>query len=281
VNNAEYIDRARRLEGMAKKAPAYPDSHGEEPARFFLRVHEHVIGQPLQGGTVLDFGCGVGHSVYSFLKRGFDAFGVDILEFWGKDVSLYGSEAWDTPAQVKARLRVTRDKLPFADESFDLVVSDQVLEHVFDLPTALSEIARVLKPGALAIHRFPNPNGLVEAHTGVPFVWLNRYQWYLKLWALLGWRNSRQRGMNWRDAAASSIATFGTTHYLPNREVLRIARIHGDAWFAEYLSLSEGRAAKLQQKMKGAGLGWISYPLLSCFSHSQVLVIRKRPVQAV
>jgi SAM-dependent methyltransferase len=50
--------------------------------------------------------------------------------------------------------------LPFADASFDFVVSDQVLEHVAGNPqTAVDECRRVLRPGGLAVHTtcFINP----------------------------------------------------------------------------------------------------------------------------
>ncbi len=43
--------------------------------------------------------------------------------------------------------------LPYADNSFDVVISDQVLEHVEgDLKQAVNETFRVLRPGGLAIH---------------------------------------------------------------------------------------------------------------------------------
>lgn len=44
-------------------------------------------------------------------------------------------------------------KLPFADNTFDAVISDQVLEHIEgDVFQAIEESRRVLKPGGLAIH---------------------------------------------------------------------------------------------------------------------------------
>jgi SAM-dependent methyltransferase/glycosyltransferase involved in cell wall biosynthesis len=53
------------------------------------------------------------------------------------------------------------EALPFPDESFDLVCSRHVMEHVGDPQKALSEIKRVLKPGgyvaAVTPHRFPDP----------------------------------------------------------------------------------------------------------------------------
>jgi len=51
-------------------------------------------------------------------------------------------------------------KLPFKDEEFDAVVSDQVLEHVEGEPQmAVNELFRVLKPGGISLHTtcFINP----------------------------------------------------------------------------------------------------------------------------
>jgi SAM-dependent methyltransferase len=42
------------------------------------------------------------------------------------------------------------DGLPFDDERFDVVVSNQVLEHLADTDAFVSEVARVLRPGGVA-----------------------------------------------------------------------------------------------------------------------------------
>src|SRR5215208_7835716 len=47
--------------------------------------------------------------------------------------------------------------IPFADESFDLVFSSNVLEHVRCLSSLLTEMHRVLKPTGLAVHILPSP----------------------------------------------------------------------------------------------------------------------------
>lgn len=47
------------------------------------------------------------------------------------------------------------EQLSFADNSFDLLVSMDVLEHVFDYQAALRNIYRVLKPGAAAVITVP------------------------------------------------------------------------------------------------------------------------------
>lgn len=48
-------------------------------------------------------------------------------------------------------------RLPFADESFDLVFSEYVFEHLADPASALAEIDRVLQPGGEVIILVPNP----------------------------------------------------------------------------------------------------------------------------
>lgn len=45
--------------------------------------------------------------------------------------------------------------LTFADESFDLIVSSDVMEHVFDYPRAFRELHRVLRPGGLHVCTIP------------------------------------------------------------------------------------------------------------------------------
>lgn len=52
------------------------------------------------------------------------------------------------------------DGLPFNDESFDCVVSNQVLEHLDNTDLFFKEIYRVLKPNGLALISTPNLAGL-------------------------------------------------------------------------------------------------------------------------
>jgi SAM-dependent methyltransferase len=52
-------------------------------------------------------------------------------------------------------VRVDMTAMDFADGSFDVLIANHVLEHVSDVGKALSEVARVLSPGGLAILQTP------------------------------------------------------------------------------------------------------------------------------
>lgn len=69
--------------------------------------------------------------------------------------------------------------LPFADETFDVVISNHVIEHVgeeVDQATHLREIHRVLKISGRAYLAVPNRWMLVEPHFGLPLLsWMPRW----------------------------------------------------------------------------------------------------------
>jgi SAM-dependent methyltransferase len=68
--------------------------------------------------------------------------GVEVVESARRDAERRGIEA------VAANLN---ERLPFADESFDLVHANQVIEHVLDLDLFVGEIARLLRPSGRAV----------------------------------------------------------------------------------------------------------------------------------
>lgn len=169
------------------------------------------------GTRILDFGCGDGRGVCALVSMGYDAWGADIADLWSVEA-------------VAERLRTIPTapyRLPFDDSTFDFVLSEQVMEHVFDYKTTFAEIRRVLKPGGLSVHRFPGPGGLVEGHTNVPLTWLCRYKAWLALWALLGRRRIGEANLDWRSALAASQSLIASAHYPRKSEIARHAEQTG------------------------------------------------------
>ena len=96
------------------------------------------------GGLALDLGCGAGLDAPGLTRRGLTLIGVD--------VSLAMCRLARSQPALAGRLAVADQRsLPFVRASFDAVWADGVLHHVSrdDASRALSEVARVLRPGGL------------------------------------------------------------------------------------------------------------------------------------
>lgn len=139
--------------------------------------------QPGPGARILDLGSGAGGFVAACRKRGLSAYGVE--------PDRIGNGAEITAIQIAAQRVVTPafvvgvgERLPFADCAFDLVVLDQVLEHVSDQSSVLAEALRVVKPNGAVFIACPNYLCFYEPHYKVAFLPLMPKvlgKWYLKL----------------------------------------------------------------------------------------------------
>lgn len=95
------------------------------------------------GARVLEVGCGQGHLTRALAAQGVDIIGIDA-----------NPNAPEIAGNGLVRF-MNAESLDFENDSFDVVISVHALEHIPDLDSALSEIARVLKPGGEAVHIYP------------------------------------------------------------------------------------------------------------------------------
>jgi SAM-dependent methyltransferase len=113
--------------------------------RLFSRFIRQISAQ--NRGTALDVGCGTGANLRILHSAGFKEIqGLD----WSQDAVNYC---------VAKNLGPVKQgdicNLPFADNSIDLILVTDVIEHIDDDHKAMSEISRVLKPGGRVIISVP------------------------------------------------------------------------------------------------------------------------------
>lgn len=109
--------------------------------RHMKTVHRLLDPQP--GERILEVGAGRGHLTKRLRDLGADAVGID--------ANPHAAEVAVTDAVFTMRA----ENLEYGDSSFDKVVSIHAIEHVPEIEGALSEIARVLKPGGIAMLIYP------------------------------------------------------------------------------------------------------------------------------
>lgn len=179
---------------------------------------------------VLDFGCGSGALVYAFRDAGFDAHGFDIhdcLELRAPEDRAHFSIANKGGDTSDFSLDWASFLLPYEDQTFDFVLSSQVMEHVQDHDIVLRELARVTKPGGIGIHIFPPKYMPIEPHTFVPFGGMTKAYWWYRLWAALGIRNQYQRGKPaWHVADLNARYARSGTNYLTHRQLRAVGLRH-------------------------------------------------------
>ncbi len=107
----------------------------------------------VDGRCVLDYGCGSGYGTHHVAPSCKSIVGVDIAE----EAIQYAQANYRDP-NLSYRPIEPADKapLPFESESFDTVLSFQVIEHIRDPRPYLAEIERVLKPGGIFICATPD-----------------------------------------------------------------------------------------------------------------------------
>ncbi len=119
-------------------------------------LREYLPDFSVEGADVLDIGCGDAGVLIAFAGAGARTAGVEPFQ---PSVERGAVRVREHGVEVDLRHGVA-EALPYPDASFDLVLLDNVLEHVRDQARTLAEIRRVLRPSKLLYVVTPKPLAL-------------------------------------------------------------------------------------------------------------------------
>lgn len=222
-------------------------------------THEHLLciinteatrfprGSPVR---LLDVGCGDGqlltyltenlrilnHSL-KFDMYGFDVgdHGVQLKGFIESTISNLSKKIPDVSWPDRISTISTDDKWPYSNGFFDIVISNQVLEHVNNHDLFFSEIYRTLRDGGISVHLFPLKHYLYETHLNLPLVHkIFSYDLLLSYIKLMSRLRFGKYKLHHRDSGIS-VEKYANLHadyihyytnYISYRESLSLAKKH-------------------------------------------------------
>jgi ubiquinone/menaquinone biosynthesis C-methylase UbiE len=206
--------------------------HQDASSPWYQLVREKIGA--VAGLRVLEVACGRGGFVSELARNGARATGCDFSFSALRVARCKMAEASNDPPA--ALVHGDAQRLPFADDCFDLIVSCETIEHVPDVRLAILEMHRVTRPGGklfLTTPNYANLTGVYEwyarARRGVrkddqPF---DRHQWFPQIRRWIG-------GAGWK-----ILGTDGTVHQLPvlpGRSPLRIEALESNRTVRKLLS---------------------------------------------
>lgn len=152
----------------------YVDTSESEPLEALI--------QDCRNLKVLDVGCGTGRHLSRF-PAGNELYGVDLSE------SMLAEARVKNPGGTFEA--ASADKLPYEDNTFDLVFSSRVIQHMRDQQKMIDEMARVCKPGGRVIMICYNSWSLLNVYKHIRMSWVGRilnlpFGWLLKQRSFFG-----------------------------------------------------------------------------------------------
>ncbi len=97
---------------------------------------------------ILELGCGIGSVVFELSRQGYNITGTDI----SREAIAYGLKKY---GEIKLQVQAA-EALPYENQSFDVVLSFDLLEHIEQVDKHVSEVARILRTDGYYLFETPN-----------------------------------------------------------------------------------------------------------------------------
>ena len=257
---------------------------------------------------LLDAGCGDGELIIYLGKNlpllnkslNFEIYGFDVCNhgvqkegFLSKTIANLENQIPGTPWRERISLIYEGEKWCYPDEFFNVIISNQVLEHVNDHELFFSEIYRTLQRDGFSAHLFPLKHYIYEGHLLLPFVHrIKNYPVlfsYIKCLSLLGLgkfkAHKKSTGITvdiYTERHADYMHYF--TNYITYKDALWLAKKYKmrisfkythEFYTRKILSMLSLRSGYEYKKKRSSFIDWISFMILRYIS-SVTLFLEKR-----
>ena len=127
-----------------------------ERAQKFIDLLEQSMGVSFRGKRILDVGCAYGAFSIELANRGATAVGIDISDKWLKLAEINARDEANVPfLNCDASSFAARKELA-PHGPFDIVVLNDVLEHIYDTPALLENLTHLMAPDGFIYFKVPN-----------------------------------------------------------------------------------------------------------------------------
>ncbi len=140
--------------------------HADGFARQILLTVQPFLAVPPAQLCVLDVGCGYGHTAAALAQSCRRVVGIDPSRTLVEHARTLDCQCPLSNLEFHCRSAESLDDAA----CYDLVILDNVLEHIPDQPTALQRVVRSLRPGGVLFLLVPNKLWPIEVHYRLPFL---------------------------------------------------------------------------------------------------------------
>lgn len=161
------------------KCPRWGAKDRDKKAHAILQTISYASTLALEQTKWLDIGCGSGLIVAEIAPYVKSVVGIDPepWEYWRELREIHGNLSF---------LNESIETLSCDNNSFDVIICNQVYEHVPDPQYLIAEIYRILRPGGYCYFAGPNLLFPIEPHVFWPFIhWLPR-KYAIKIMKICG-----------------------------------------------------------------------------------------------